>query len=44
MHGDANSASVLDSLKTSKAALSKGGLRKEEGSTFKVATVKNARF
>ena len=30
-HGDANSASVLYSLKTSRAALTKGGLRKEEG-------------
>ena len=30
-HGDANSVSVLYSLKTSKAALLKGGLRKEEG-------------
>ena len=30
-HGDANPASVLYSLKTSKAALSKGGLRKEGG-------------
>ena len=29
--GDAKSASVFYSLKTSKAALSKGGLRKKEG-------------